>query len=149
MKSPKLQVPCIHGPLLVKPDNMILIRIITGQMSNSNQGSLHWLLHWPASLLTIADPHIVVSNEVRLHPVVHLVESPGLGQLVASHLTGHPLQALLRTTLGQLKTWSAWFSRWCGDYLGNQVYQRETKFHCSHFQSRSRSWDWDTDSWLG
>lgn len=49
-----------------------------------------------------ANPGVVVSQEIRLHPDVHLAEDPLTGQPIPGHLSRHPLQAGLRTAFCQL-----------------------------------------------
>lgn len=48
------------------------------------------------------NPGVVVSQEIRLHPDVHLTEDPLAGQPISGHLSCHPLQAGLGTAFRQL-----------------------------------------------
>ena len=53
--------------------------------------------------LTVADASVVVSDEIGLHPQLHLVQDPEVSHFVAGHVGRQPLQHRHRRRhLGQL-----------------------------------------------
>lgn len=52
--------------------------------------------------LTCSDSGVVVGQEEPLHPVLHVLQDPAVGQLVPGSLDGQPVQALGRVVLDHL-----------------------------------------------
>lgn len=52
--------------------------------------------------LTCTDSGVVVGQQETLHPALHVLQDPAVGQLVPGGLHGQPVQALRRVVLDHL-----------------------------------------------
>lgn len=55
-----------------------------------------------ALMLTCADSGVVVCQQEALHPVLHVLQHPAVGQFVPGRLDGQPVQTLGRVVLDHL-----------------------------------------------
>lgn len=83
--------------------------------------------------LTCADSGVVVGQQKALHPVLHVLQDPAVGQFVPGSLDSQPVQTLRRVVLDHLRGRTQTYMKTNRTNKGTEASLRETQVNTNRF----------------